>query len=79
LEKKQAQNYSKYTGMAFQLLSAILFGTFLGQWIDTKMGNTTPYIAALGALLGISAGLYLALKDILKQDSTSTKNKDGIS
>jgi F0F1-type ATP synthase assembly protein I len=66
LKKKQNQNYSKYTGMAFQLLSAILFGTFLGQWIDTKMGNATPYIAALGALLGVSAGLYLSLKDFLK-------------
>jgi F0F1-type ATP synthase assembly protein I len=78
LEKKPIQNYSKYAGMAFQLLSAILFGTFLGQWADKKMANTTPYLSALGALIGISAGLYVSLKDILKQ-SPPNKKKDGIS
>ncbi len=74
MEKKPIQNYSKYAGMAFQLLSAILFGTFLGQWADKKMANETPYLSALGALIGIGAGLYVSLKDFFKQNK-----KDGTS
>lgn len=56
--------------MAFQLLGAILFGTFIGKWIDTKIGNTQPYAAAIGALIGIIAGLYATLKDFIKKDSS---------
>lgn len=51
--------------MAFQLLGAILFGTFAGQWIDKKMGNAKPYATIVGSLVGIFTGLYIALKDFI--------------
>lgn len=63
--------------MAFQLLGAILFGTFLGQWIDAKMQNKTPYATALGSLLGIGAGLYVSLKDFFQKDESTKENKNG--
>lgn len=65
MEKKPFQNYSKYSGMAFQLLSAILFGALLGQWIDKKMMNERPIVAVIGSLLGIFIGLYISLKDFI--------------
>jgi F0F1-type ATP synthase assembly protein I len=71
LEKKSFQNYSKYSGMAFQLLGAILFGTFIGQWIDNKMQNTTQIATAICSLLGVIVGTYLAIKDLIRND----KNK----
>jgi F0F1-type ATP synthase assembly protein I len=59
--------------MAFQLLGAILIGTFIGKWIDGKMNNSQPYAAAIGALIGIMAGLYSSLKDFFNKDSSKNK------
>lgn len=70
---KRIQNYTKYSGMAFQLLGAILVGTFIGKWLDAKLGNAQPYAAAIGALVGIMAGLYTSLKDFFDKDSSKNK------
>lgn len=77
MKNQKFQNYSKYSGMAFQLLGAILIGTYLGLWIDSKMQNKLPIGAALGSLLGICAGLYASLKDLFKKDESSKQDNDG--
>ncbi len=54
----------KYTGMAFQMAAAILFGLFLGRYFDAWL-QTEPALTLVGCLLGVFAGLYIALKDFL--------------
>jgi F0F1-type ATP synthase assembly protein I len=58
--------------MAFQLLGAILFGAFGGQWIDNKMGNPKPYATIIGSLIGIISGLYISLKDFFHSSKDKT-------
>jgi F0F1-type ATP synthase assembly protein I len=66
LEKKKTDNsYLKYSGMAFQQLGAIILGTWIGKMLDNYFANSTPYCTGLFALLGIGAGLYLVLKDVI--------------
>ena len=36
---------------------AILFGVFVGQWLDRRMG-TTPWALILGVAVGAGAGFY---------------------
>lgn len=56
----------KYSGMAFQMGIIIWIGTFLGQKADAYFELETPYLAALGALLGLVAAFYIIFKDLLK-------------
>ena len=42
--------YMKYAGMAFEMLSFIVIGYFLGRFIDRSVGTTKPYFM-LGAII----------------------------
>ena len=64
-DKSQGVNYLKYSGMAFQLAAAIFLGTMIGKYIDGKLNLEKPYFTLLLALLGVIAGLCVALKDFL--------------
>ncbi len=57
-------SYLKYSGMAFQMAAAILLGVFLGRYLD-GCWHTDPFLTVGCTLLGVFAGMYLALKDFL--------------
>ena len=48
------------------MLGPILGGLYLGKFLDNEFGTTGWKIAL--PLFGVFAGLYLALKDFIKQD-----------
>lgn len=58
-------SYARYSGMAFQLIAAILLGVFVGQKLDAYWQFKHAYMTALCAILFLFAGLYLVLKDLL--------------
>lgn len=70
-DKSSGVNYLKYSGMAFQLAAAIFLGTMIGKYIDGKLNLEKPYFTLLLALLGVIAGLYVALKDFLNPNKRS--------
>jgi ATP synthase protein I len=45
------------TSITSTLVGAILFGTFLGKWVDERL-HTTPLFLIGGLLLGLAAGIY---------------------
>ena len=61
----KANAYLKYSGMAFQLVAAILIGVFVGKKLDAYFQFDRPYMTAASALLFLLAGLYVSLKDLL--------------
>lgn len=63
--KKQVNAYAKYSGLAIQLGVTIAIFAFAGQQLDSYFGTSRPYWTMVLALLGVLAGLYLTLKDIL--------------
>ncbi len=62
---RKADAYLKYSGMAFQLVAAILIGVFIGKKLDAYFQFDRPYMTAVSALLFLLAGLYLSLKDFI--------------
>ena len=74
-KKKKSQNskppdnlnqYSRYTGMAFQMIAAILLGLWIGMKIDDVMGNKTPVFAAITTLVFLLATLFLIIRSLTK-------------
>ena len=51
-------------GLSTTLAVTIGLGAFGGKWLDDKMQNSNPIFTALGALLGLSIGLYTVIKSV---------------
>lgn len=47
------EDYTRYTGMAFELLAMILVMVFIGRKIDQWMHNSRPIALALLVLVGM--------------------------
>jgi F0F1-type ATP synthase assembly protein I len=50
--------------MAVQMIVPILVFVFAGQYLDEWLG-TDPWMMVVLSLLGVTAGLYISLKDFL--------------
>jgi ATP synthase protein I len=66
--KKQVNPYLKYSGMGFQLIAALCLGAWLGDWLDKKMENQTPYFTIALLLLFLAAVLTSIIRDLSKED-----------
>jgi ATP synthase protein I len=67
LPKKQLNNYLKYSGLAFQMIGAILVTAWLGSFIDKKVGNEKPLWTLTLMLLGVITSMYLLIKSVIKE------------
>ncbi|MCB9283754.1 MAG: AtpZ/AtpI family protein [Lewinellaceae bacterium] len=74
--KTQADQYLKYSGMAFQLAATLAVGVFLGTRLDRYLHTNRPYFTALLALLFLFAGLYISLKDLIVKDTTKKEDHE---
>lgn len=54
----------KYSGMAFQMIGIILAFVFAGIYLDGWL-DTDPWLTVIMSLLGVTAGLYVSLRDFL--------------
>ena len=75
-EKKQAKSrrntsaaFMTYMGMATQMAVTVGLGAFLGQKADIHYNNDRPLFTILGAIIGITAILYLIVKDLIQPKS----------
>ena len=63
---KQANNFAKYTGMAFQMMATIGLFTFIGYKIDeNQVQNKSLYAAMLG-VLGVIVSLYVVVRSLTR-------------
>jgi F0F1-type ATP synthase assembly protein I len=67
-ERESRSALGRYSGLAFQMLGAIIGCFFLGRWLDT-VANTTKSHAFLitFTLVGVVLGMYLTIKEVLKK------------
>ena len=55
--------------MGFQMIAVILLFYWAGSKLDIRSGNEKPIYTAILTVLGVFAGLYIALKEfIFKKD-----------
>jgi F0F1-type ATP synthase assembly protein I len=66
---KDKGDKDKYHGLAsgLQILVGVGLGLLVGQWLDKRYG-WSPWGTTVGAMLGVSAGLYLLIKDALRMN-----------
>jgi hypothetical protein len=65
--KKNNQNsYVKYSGIAIQMATIILIGTFGGKWIDSYLTFKFPIFTLILSILSVFFAVYYAIKDIIK-------------
>jgi len=66
-EKKQLNNYAKYSSIAFQMLVIILIGVFGGVQLDAWLKLNFPVFTVILSLLSVSLAIYTVVKDLLKK------------
>ena len=64
--------YARYSSLVIQMGVVIAFFTWLGTYLDHKYQTKTAWWTVGLSLFGVSAGLYLVLREVLK----SSKEED---
>ena len=64
-EKKSPNAALKYTGIGFQMLAIIGISVFAGVKLDRWL-HTPDIFTIILSLLGVVAGIYVAIKDFIK-------------
>jgi F0F1-type ATP synthase assembly protein I len=63
---KGLQDFGKYSGIAFQMIAIIAVMTWGGVKLDKVLGLSTPVFTIILSLLGVFAGIYVAVKDFIR-------------
>ncbi len=72
-KKQQTTNeFIKYTGIGTQMAVVIVLGVFGGIELDKSM-DTKPIFTVILSLLGVSLGIYQAVKDFINLNKKDDK------
>ena len=63
---KNASNFAKYTGVAFQMLGTIGIMTFIGYKIDENRASEIPIFTAVFGLVGVIISLIQIIRSLTK-------------
>ena len=66
--KKQATNFAKYTGIAFQMLATIGVLSFIGYKIDEGRSSSKLIFTAIFGIIGVVFSLYTVVKSLNKDN-----------
>ena len=65
-QKKDASNFAKYSGIAFQMLATIGAMTFIGYKIDEYKQSKQPIFTAIFGLIGVIVSLIQVVRSLNK-------------
>jgi len=65
IPKKRLKNYSRFSGMAFQMGGIIFVGVKAGQWLDKRYPNSGNYFTIFISLFAVISSLYLVIKQAI--------------
>lgn len=57
---------ARYSNLGWTLVIAVGLGVYGGWWLDARFG-TEPWLLLVGAILGITVGMYLFLATVLRK------------
>jgi ATP synthase protein I len=69
-----AEGYRKgapFIAASTQLVAAVGLFTFLGWWLDKKLGHEVPWLLMLGAVVGMVGGFLSFFKTVLGKKNDS--------
>ena len=65
--KKNLNDYAKYSGIAFQMGIIIFAGVLGGKKIDEYFSLETPIFTLILSLLSVGLAIYISIKDFIKK------------
>ncbi len=60
------KTYSRYSGIAVQMIVIILASVWGGIKLDELAGTESPVFTAVLSLVGVIAAIYTSIKDLIK-------------
>ena len=54
----------RYVGLGVELVLPMVLGSFVGHWLDGRLG-TAPWLLLSGVVLGMAAGFLLFFRTVL--------------
>jgi ATP synthase protein I len=70
---------AEFAGVGLQFAAAILVFTFLGQWLDRKLG-TAPWLLIAGLFFGAGGGFYSMYRKLMaanaREDAARQARRD---
>lgn len=68
-DKKNVNNFARYSAISFQMLATIGLFAFAGYKIDEYQQTKQPIYAAILGLLGVVVSLYQVVKQLNKNSN----------
>jgi len=65
-EENPFKTYSRYSGIAVQMIVIILISVWGGMKLDELSGSETPVFTIVLSLLGVVTAIYTSIKDFIK-------------
>jgi ATP synthase protein I len=66
--KNSQGNFIRFTSLAFQMIGAIGFFSWLGYYLDQKYKSKTPWWTIGFSLFGVFISLYVVIREVLKMN-----------
>lgn len=63
-ENQALKNYTKYTGMAFQMMGIIAGFAFVGYKIDQWYDHKVQWVTAIACVLGVCLSIYQIIRQL---------------
>lgn len=61
---RPANQIGRYAGLAFQMLAIIGVCTWLGTWLDRRLGLTTPWLTLGLTLFGVIGAMMQVIREV---------------
>ncbi|WP_194768215.1 AtpZ/AtpI family protein [Tamlana sp. I1] len=73
-QRKQLNKYVRFTTIALQMGLTIYLGSVLGEWVDSKTGNTNQLYYKIITLLAVFLAMFSVIRQVL--NITNNDNND---
>lgn len=64
--QKKTGNFIRFTTIAFQMIGAIGFFSWLGYFLDQKADSKNPWWTICLSLFGVVISIYLVIREVIK-------------
>ncbi len=75
-KKERLNNYSRFSGVGFQMLATIGVGVWGGVKLDNIYPNNYQVFTVICALISIGVALYLVIKQVTKFSNQKNNTND---
>lgn len=65
-EESPLKTYSRYSGIAVQMVIIMLISVWGGMKLDELSGTETPVFTIILSLLGVVTAIYTSIKDFIR-------------